>query len=139
MPTDEYDWYKDNGMPQTLDELKTNVYQQYTPEYLQSLIDSNTAQGDQVSANFYTSMLNAEKSGTVKFELIDPSVAAVAKESYSVIRGGDGHIIGGSVSGGGATEAEQTAFNNLYNDNSRWYAPGSNPFIDGYVISWPKN
>jgi hypothetical protein len=132
MPTDEYLWYKDNGEPQTLDAVKADFYKTHTVASVQTFIDQAKSHGDQSDAAYFTSMQNAIKDGTVKFELLNPSVSA--QQTYSVTRDGGGDIIGGSVTG----TMDSNAFNNVYNDNSRYYEVGATPFIAGYVTSWSK-
>jgi hypothetical protein len=148
MPTDEYDWYKD-GVPQTLDEVKSQFYKTNTADTINSLIDQNQSILTQAVATgnsyleseskaqiaSYSSLLNAIKTGTVQVSLLDPSVAC--QDNSSVIRDGSGHIVGNSMGG----NIDWAAVDNVYNvsNGSQNYEIGTNPFINGYVISWPKN
>ena len=132
MPTDEYLWYKD-GMPQTLDGLKAQFYDENRVDNLNTLLDQATSRGDQTGTAYWTSLISAVKSGTVQFSLLDSSVSC--QTNASVIRDGGGHIIGNSLGG----NVDWEAVNKVYNDSNQNYLIGSNPFIDGYVISWPKS
>ena len=95
MPTDAYLWYKDTGMPQTLDEVKAQFYKTNTVDNINSLIDQYksieaqaAATGDkqQLSEDkdqlfYFSSLLNSVKTGSVKFALLDPSVSFNAPSS----------------------------------------------------------
>ena len=148
MATDAYLWYKDTGTPQTLDEVKSQFYQTNTVDSINSMIDQYKSIEAQAAAtgdkqqlsedkdqlSRYSSLLNAVKSGTVQFSLLDPSVSY--QHTDTVIRDGGGHIIG---NGGGPMDTiDWTAFNKVYNNNNKYYAPSANLFINGYVISWSK-
>ena len=137
MPTDEYQWCQSGGVngggiPTTLDEVKAQFYQTNTVSNLNSMITQAEARGDQASVSYFTSLQNAVKTGSVKFQLLDHSVNY--QYTGSVIRSGEGNITGMTA---GAT-MDQEAFDKVYNDNSQWYQVGGNPFISGYVISWSK-
>ncbi len=146
MATDAYLWYKDTGMPQTLDEVKAQFYKTNTVDNINSEIDqykSIEAQAeatgdkqqlseDKDQLSYFSSLLNAVKTGSVKFALLDPSVSFNAPSS--VIRDGSGHIIGASA----PMSMDQNAFNKVYHDSSQNYQVSGNPLISGYVISWSK-
>jgi len=134
MPTDAYDWYKATGQAQTLDDVKAQFYKTETTDNLNTLINEAQARGDQTSAALYTSLEKAMQNGTVKFQLLDPSVSY--QNTGSVIRDGSGHITGMSA---GFT-MDWDAYHKVYNDSSLNYmVGGGSVFMGGNVISWPKN
>jgi hypothetical protein len=146
MAADAYLWYKDTGMPQTLDEVKAQFYKTNTVDNINSEIDQYKSIEAQAAAtgdkqqlsedkdqlSYFSSLLNAVKTASVKFALLDPSVSFNAPSS--VIRDGSGHIIGASA----PMSMDQNAFNKVYSDNSQNYQVSGNPLISGYVISWSK-
>ncbi len=146
MPTDEYLWYKDVGMAQTLDEVKSQFLQTNTVGNINSMINQYKSIQTQAAAtgnqqqlsedkyalSYYSSLLSAVKAGAVQIAPLNQSVSC--QYTGSVIRDGGGHIIGNTS----MCTVDWSEFNKAYTDNSQYLLPGCGPLIGGYVISFSK-